>query len=295
MWLSEALSNLDFLPKNEVGYQSLAQAIRSLVSDSSTVDETMGLLLSLALQDLTLSGIFSALRSASGANIDATIAEFESRLGTIRRPGAIAILWELVPQLTGDNPSMRYAVFKLFEILSQLSHRNQAILSSLGLVKSLFARYSELKGKESSPSKERQVLQKLLRRLLEMGATTAEARTIFQKAVKDDDTLDTDILEVIKYGMRSRWLEHISMESPAALILSDDGVKGMPNTGFTFMVRAFLVHRFGRLPYISDLAMDLGLSGCPTSNILCPCTIARVRHSYYPEGRSIGNPKLRTS
>jgi hypothetical protein len=84
--------------------------------------------------------------------------------------------------------------------------------------------------------KERQVLQKLLKRLLEMGATTSEARTIFQKAIKEDEMLDTEVVELIRAGMKSRWLEHFSIESPASLVVSEEGIKGLPITGLTFMV-----------------------------------------------------------
>ncbi|KAK7442741.1 Beige protein-like 1 [Stygiomarasmius scandens] len=36
--------------------------------------------------------------------------------------------------------------------------------------------------------------------------------------------------------MKSRWLDHLSLESPATLSLTQDGVKGLPVTGFTFMI-----------------------------------------------------------
>lgn len=131
---------------------------------------------------------------------------------------------------------MRYAIFKLFELLSHVSHRNQAILSSLGLVKSLFTRFCETRNDPAVPEKERYILQKLMRRLLDMGATTSEARLIFQKTIREDETLDTEILDVIRFGIKSRWLEHFSMESPAALLMNEESMRGMPPTGFTLMV-----------------------------------------------------------
>jgi hypothetical protein len=150
------------------------------------------------------------------------------------------ILWNAIPQLTAGNASMRYVVFKLFELLSHVSHRNQAVLSSLGIVKSTFDRLCDARSDPAVSEKERHTLQKLLRRLLEMGATTSEARVIFQRAIKQDETLDTEVLDIIRFGMKSRWLEHFSMESHAALVLSEDNMKGLPVAGFTFMVR----HRY---------------------------------------------------
>ena len=160
------------------------------------------------------------------------------------------ILWNLaLPRLTAasSNPdeydSPRYALFKLFEQLFHVNHRNHAILCGLGLIKSVFARFYETKMDAGVLEKERHVLQKLLRRLLEMGATTTEARGIFQKAVmlkevdgKSSEVLDGEILEVVRFGIKSRWVEHFSMEAPAAIVVRDDKFKGLPATGFTFLV-----------------------------------------------------------
>ena len=160
------------------------------------------------------------------------------------------ILWNLaLPQLTGASTNLdeydspRYALFKLFELLFHVNHRNHAILCGLGLIKSVFARFYETKLDAGVLEKERHVLQKLLRRLLEMGATTTEARGIFQKAVvlkevdgKSNEVLDGEILEVVRFGIKSRWVEHFSMETPAAVVVRDDKFKGLPPSGFTFMV-----------------------------------------------------------
>lgn len=182
--------------------------------------------------------------------VDAKLLEFEPRLGTIRHPGAVEILWHLLPELIGTDNDMRYAVFKLFEILSHLSHRNQAVLSSLGLLKRLFEWYYDLKanvgGSVGLSKTEKSVLLKLLKRLSDMGSSTEVARVIFKKAVREDESLDTDILDVIKFGMKSRWLEHLSLESPASLVLSEDGLKGLPLTGFSFVVST---PRFGTVSH----------------------------------------------
>jgi hypothetical protein len=211
--------------------------LHSLISDKRTVDFTLGLLLSFAIHNFGASDIFTSVRDTPEDNVEDAIGKFESRLGTIRRPGAMLILWNAIPQLTSGNVTMRYAAFKLFELLSNDSHRNQAILSNLGIVKSLFDRLCDARSDTAVLEKERHTMQKLLRRLLEMGATTSEASVIFQQAIRSDETLDTEVLDIIRFGMKSRWLEHFSMESPAALQLSEDNMKGLPVAGFTFMVR----------------------------------------------------------
>jgi hypothetical protein len=197
---------------------------------------TLGLLFSFAIHDFGASDIFSSIRGTQEGKLEAVLHNLESRLGAIRRPGAIRILWNSI-SLTAGDASMRYAVLKIFELLSHVSHRNRIILSSLGLVKSLFERFCDARSDPTVSEKERHTLQRLLRRLLDMGVTTSEARAIFQKVIRSDETLDTEVLDIIRFGMKSRWLEHFSMESPAAILLSEDNMRGLPVAGLTFMVR----------------------------------------------------------
>ncbi|KAJ7075426.1 beach-domain-containing protein [Mycena belliarum] len=218
--------------RKRVGYEALATAIAALVSDPRTVDYTMGLLLSFAFRNFSLAGAFTSIRTAAAADLDATLLEIVSRLGGIKRPGAMAVLCRLAPQLTGESATMRYGMLKLFELLAGTTHRNHVVFSSLGLAGPLLARFCT----PGTSERERNVLQKLLRRLLDMGATPAVARMLFQTVVRGDETLDAELLEVIRYGMKSRWLQHFSMESPASLTLTEEGVKGLPATGFTFMI-----------------------------------------------------------
>jgi hypothetical protein len=193
------------------------------VADPQTVDYTMGLLLSFAFRNFSLAGAFKSIRNAAPPELDTTVREVVSRLGGIKRPGAMALLTRLTPHLIGDEPAMRYGVFKLYEALANTTHRNHVVFSSFGLAEPLLKRFCT----PGVPEPERNVLQKLLRRLLDMGATPAVARYLFQTVVREDETLDAELLEVIRYAMKSRWLEHISMESPASLTLTEENVKGL--------------------------------------------------------------------
>ncbi|KAG6858546.1 hypothetical protein C0995_015812 [Termitomyces sp. Mi166 len=222
--------------RNIVGYGSLEDALRGLITNPKTVDHVLGLVLALATHDLDVSDVFTTLRATPEDQLDAVLAKIEGRLGVIKRPGAILILWNAIPQVASDDDVMRCAILKLFELLSLANHRNQAILSTLGLVRSLFQRFYSARSDPSVKEKERYILQKLLRRLLDMGATTSEARLIFEKTIREDKTLDTEILDVVRFGIKSRWLEHFSMESPAALVLQEENARGLPLAGFTFMI-----------------------------------------------------------
>ncbi|KAG7440786.1 beach-domain-containing protein [Guyanagaster necrorhizus] len=218
--------------KVSVGYDSLALALTDLVADRRTVDVTLGFLLSMSLNDFSISGIFTSLRGTPVEELDQKIKEFESRLGLIRLPGAIHLLWAFEPQLSAGDSAMRYAFFKLFERLCVTCHRNQAMLSSIGIVKSVMEYYSDSR---SWGDAEKQVVQKLLRRLLDLGATAPEARLLFQRMVMpEEQSLNTETLEILKSAMKSRWPDHFSLESPAEFIMVHDGVRGVPSTGFTF-------------------------------------------------------------
>lgn len=212
--------------------------------DPQTIGFTLGLLLGLALHDFNISNIFSALRDVSEDALENAVLQFEPHLGRVHRPGAILILWNTIPSLSAQGP-LRYGIYKVFERLSYASHRNLAILSTLGLAKSLFDRFYVFRNDLDIPKNERHIIQKLLRRLIDMGATPSEARLLFQRAIKEDETLDTEVLDIIRFGMKSRWLEHFSLESPAALRLREEDMKGLPATGFTFMVGLLVSRRCG--------------------------------------------------
>ncbi|KAJ6454462.1 hypothetical protein C8R47DRAFT_1252556 [Mycena vitilis] len=246
--------------KTRVGYPALATAIQSLVSSPSSKPHTLSLLLSLSFANFSLLNAFS-----SPAALLATL----PRLSTIKRPGAFALLVRFASlsyfDSGDDDPGMRHAVLKMYEHLASSTHRNHVVLSSpaLALAPLLLARFlstspsstltSTSASTSDTPALERAVLAKLLRRLLDMGATPPVARLLFQRVVVvrptdpgdshsngnsngPGETLDAELLEVIRYAMKSRWLEHFSMESPAALTLGEEGVRGLPVGGFTFMI-----------------------------------------------------------
>ena len=130
---------------------------------------------------------------------------------------------------------LRYVVYKLLERLSALKHRNKVVLSGLGLLGRLFRIYTFQKGSSAS-SQEQRIIQKLLKRILDLGATTVATRAMFQSVVAPGGTLDTNILEMIRAGIKSRWPVHFSFEKRAALKFKEENTKVLPTTGFTFLV-----------------------------------------------------------
>jgi len=210
--------------------------------------------------------------------------------GSIVHPGAIRLLWELIEQSSTTTKTesktdlrTRYALYKLFDALFGVHHRNAGVLASIGIVGGVWKRFEGVKEKKrveemitegeidrgKAKEKERQVLQKLLRKLLEMGASaTSEARELFVRAVRRDtrpgsevnedgsgvnsdhqekkfnykEGLDQDVLEVIRYGMKSRWIEHFSMEQRSAVVLLNPGKQSqqqLPKDGLSFLMWFF--------------------------------------------------------
>ena len=194
----------------------------------------MSFLTCLALHDFAWSRFFLHTTGADYATMDQKFQAFADKLGMIHVPEALWILYDAALLPERNDPVLRYMGTKLLERLALHKHRNQCILSNLGLVRSLFQR---LCGGGELPKPERQVVQKLLKRLLDHNVETEDARSMFQRAIRADDTLDPDVLEVLRAGMKVRWPGHFSLESPAAIRVTRNGTRALPSTCFTFMVR----------------------------------------------------------
>ncbi|KAG7089658.1 hypothetical protein E1B28_011318 [Marasmius oreades] len=167
--------------------------------------------------------------------------DFRPRLGTILHPSAIFLLQKLISSRNQDEQELETAFIKLLDLLTSRNHRNRAVLSNGEIIRPLLNHFLQWEN-QSDRARERVVVQKLLRRLLDMGSSSLEARQLFRRAIKEDGTLDMEVLELIRAAMKSRWLEHFSFHSRVALVHSQDDIKGVPVTGFTFMVWLWIEH-----------------------------------------------------
>ncbi|KZT70568.1 beach-domain-containing protein [Daedalea quercina L-15889] len=237
--LSEALEdhpeNKQYF-KHSVGFESLGQAMATLVSDTATIRHTLGFLVSLGLHKFSMSGIFDFGKETDYAQLDHRIRDFEPAFGPIRHAEAFRLLFNFIPQASADGRALRYSILKLIERLSYHSHRNHCLLSSLEFVEPLFRKYCEWEEDADIARPERQLVQKLLRRLIDVGTSTDEARVMFQRAVREDGVIDADVLEVLRAGMKVKWPEHLSLENCAAIQIPHHDTRGLPLAGFTFMI-----------------------------------------------------------
>ena len=187
--------------------------------------------------------------------------------------------------------SPRRVLFTLtdFLISTPSNHRNLAVLSQAGLVVPILEWHLGCEGlgesntstsgsdihegednttkpprtRQTSKSKpEKQTLQKLIKRLLELGAPESTTRELFRRTVAvtridvDPDPptpgeaettnhskLDAEVLDLVKAGVKGsmRWPGHFVFCAGAGLGVGGDSVggKGWMSAGFTFMVRGF--------------------------------------------------------
>lgn len=222
--LSEAQAdypdNVKFF-EERVTYGALSSAVSPLVEDSRTSRTVMGCLFALALGDFTYVSAFDRSEEK----------EADPSLSVIRRPGALRVFWKFIPLFADGNAEARRELFSFIERLLHVSHRNHAILCSLELAGDVLGYFTA-----AEPSSvEKAVLQKLLRRLLDMGATAHVARDIMAKVVKEDNNLDSDVLEILRAGARSKWPQHFSMAALSRLVVPQPDARGLPSNGLTFM------------------------------------------------------------
>ncbi|EGO20076.1 hypothetical protein SERLADRAFT_374121 [Serpula lacrymans var. lacrymans S7.9] len=233
--------------EDHVGYETLSEAVQGLVFNSHSSDNVLGLMLCLAFHDFSISGLFSISHSSiqTFSEMDSKFAALSPQLGLIRLPGVFKVLWESLCRLITNDAPLRYITYKLLDHTLGVTHWNNAVLCRIGLVETLLSFFQDCGSKGDSMNKEARILQKLLKRTFDISAKTDDARSVFRRAVKDDNTLDMDALEIIRSGMKSRWPEHFCLDSTAALVSSRTSTKSLPSSGFTFMVWLWLE----RLPH----------------------------------------------
>ncbi|VDB88447.1 unnamed protein product [Peniophora sp. CBMAI 1063] len=225
--------------ERHVGYDSLSEVLQPLIVKDDLRDEILGFLFSLSMHDFSLASIFMSLRDVQYDELDHRILQAEPRLGLIAQPGALKLLLSLLPDIAAD-PSLHYVVYKLLERLTALSHRNKIVLSNLGLLDMLFRNFMSYKSEGDVSTQERRVMQKLLRRVLDLGANPSEVRAIFRAAVNEDNSLNAQVLEILRAGMKARWPDHFSLEKRAAIKFTENNIRGLPGAGFTLLLWMYI-------------------------------------------------------
>jgi hypothetical protein len=245
-------SALTNLLKSRVGFEALTQAITPFAHHPTTLDQALGFLLSLALADFSLAGAFQMLRN-SLSEID------PSRLTVIHIPEAILAIVNILVHIPSTDEQLPYNVFKIIERLASYNHRNQAGLNKLGLGAILFERlYLPVTTPTYAISSSAElVMQKLLRKMLSVGAPTKDVRRMFKALVmsqdastKEGEALDSHILQLLRTSMRVKWPEHFALGTDGAIeVQSEGGATGVGAAGWTFMVGYIIALSISNISY----------------------------------------------
>ncbi|KAG8221472.1 hypothetical protein J3R82DRAFT_1685 [Butyriboletus roseoflavus] len=260
--------NLTFF-EEYVGYAALSDACDALVKHPVTFEKTLGCLLSLSVHEFAVVDLFVTLQASCHDlhQLDIHFLEFVPSLGTIHLPRVFKIVWELVFGSLATNSSLRLIVYKILEHLTQSSHRNLAVLSMMGILTPMFSSFisSSTVDQSGSHAAERRLQCKIIKRLFEMGASTRDVQRLLQCAVKEDKSLDTEMIDLIRTGLKSKWPPHISLQDISTMTMPLGGWTTLPTSGLTIMLWAWfermpsVAHRVSSISFGSRCAIELSI------------------------------------
>lgn len=233
-----------------------------------TCDHTFSFLLSFAHADFSLSDLYPSVRrnlaalppaKAATAEIyepvvDHVLSSLQHPLSTLYFPQPLLLLLEAQEILPESEAALGYAVVRTLERVASANLRNNILLSQMNfvsvIVPRVFGKQSDqatvgvkgIFGSGGQGDQHKAVLLKLVRRVIEAGTTHAEARALFHLALRADGSLDDEVLDLIRHGMKSRWPGMINCWGRSWVECRDLSARGFTKDakGFTSMVRLHL-------------------------------------------------------
>ncbi|KAI6157101.1 hypothetical protein BKA82DRAFT_965252 [Pisolithus tinctorius] len=229
--------NLDFF-EEFVGYDALSDACSVFLINPATSEKMLGCLLSLSLHNFGLVDVFGSLVVCQDlAELDVRFLECTPSFGTIHLPHVFKIAWDFMARSLATSGSMRLLIYKILEHFTQSSHYNLTVLDEARVLPPVFSHFASsptgISGSDS-PSPERRLLSKILKRLFEIGASTQDVRQLLQYVVKENGALDGEMIEFLRTGMKCCWPPHISLQGPSVITKWMGDAKALPAAGFTF-------------------------------------------------------------
>ncbi|KAG8739840.1 hypothetical protein FRC10_005070 [Ceratobasidium sp. 414] len=256
--------------KHNVGYEAFESSLFDYVNraEPGTASSTLSSLAAFAFQLPSLSSFLPSVDAASphrqdnGASTDATAAYTydpalidplvsgqDTTSARITHPNAVPILLRLAWSLSLPTRShICYALAKLLDRLAAASHANRAALSQAGIVHLVWDRVFPGSSKLASPDPlslpESTVLQKLLRRILDLGAPLDDLKLLFKRAA--DPAVAVKALGLLKGNPNARWPSFLAFRGDEAgldvkQVAGGRGVFG--NNGMTMLMWIYIEHR----------------------------------------------------
>lgn len=253
-------------PQDTIGYTALSSALDlSEMLLPPSCDHTFSFLLSFAHSDFSLSDLYPSIRRTLAALppsskpsspetyqpiIDNILTSLQKPLSNIFFSQPLLLLLEAQEILPESELALGYALLKTLERVAVANQRNNILLSQMSFVSIIVPRVfgkssddatvgvKDIFGGGKQVEHQKGVLFKLVRRVIEAGTTHAEARALFHLAVKEDDVLDDEVLDLVRHGMKSRWPGTINCLGKSWIECRSLGARGFTkdSKGFTSMV-----------------------------------------------------------
>ncbi|QRV82971.1 beige protein [Ceratobasidium sp. AG-Ba] len=256
--------------KHNVGYEALESSVSDYVNrkEQGVASSALSSLAAFAFQLPSLSSFLPSVDSTAlnpqgdgpdsndtnthdydPAGVDSLVTQQDTTSAQSTHSEAVTILLRLVwalPSPAGSRTS--YAIAKLLDRLAAASHANRAALGHAGIVQLVWDRLYTV-NKSSTPASiplpESTALQKLIRRILELGAPLDDLKLLFRRTA--DPTVATKALALLKGNPNARWPSFLAFRGDGAGLdvkqVAGGGRGTFGSGGFTMLMWIYIEHR----------------------------------------------------
>ncbi|KAG9093766.1 hypothetical protein FS749_013788 [Ceratobasidium sp. UAMH 11750] len=255
--------------KHNVGYEALDSSVSDYVNrpEPGTATSSLSSLAAFAFQLSSLSSFLPAVDAATSGHrdnrdtditatdaydptiIDALVSEQDITSARITHLDAVPILLRLAWSLSLPTRShISYALAKLLDRLSAASYANRAALSQTGVVRLVWDRVFPVSSKLAPPNPlplhESTVLQKLPRRILDLGSPLDDLKLLFKRTA--DPAVAVKALGLLKGNPNARWPSFLAFRGDQAglevkQVAGGRGIFG--SNGITVLMWVYIEHR----------------------------------------------------
>lgn len=248
--ISEALTNH---PGNRqyfvrhIGFDSIQQGLAATGMPIAARDELFGLLFGFAMDDATLSTLFTALRVGLPEDVDEAASSVRERVGSmfgtkdiLQNPEVIPIILEFqfaLPRDPGEIDIVSMAITQALLSIAQGSKANMVAIHNTNVLSAYLMRLWD----EDIPKQERAIMRDLATCLMRLGVNALEdAEFLYKKSLSNDDVAEF-LLQAIR---SSRGPAHIQFDTSlhgfSALEMSSTGRPFPPMASNGYTVSAWI-------------------------------------------------------
>ncbi|KAG8690949.1 hypothetical protein FRC11_007896 [Ceratobasidium sp. 423] len=241
--------------KHNVGYNALESSTSDYLNrpEPGTKAMVLSSLAAFVFQLPSLSAFLPTIDAQRHDDSDATVApigDYITQLDTpsarISHPLAIPILLRLTWSLSNETYS--FAMAKLFDRLAAVSYANRATMAGSGIVRIVWDRLYPLPAPKSTEiaelsAQESHALQKLLRRVIDVGAPLSDLKHLF-KRTSNNGIIGLKALSALKGNPQARWPSFLSFRGEGCgLDVNNLNLRGK---GISVLMWIYIEHRSHR-------------------------------------------------